>query len=88
MSEHDLPPEDDAEEVDGEFVEIDIHEIGKMIADPYGGDAPVVVAENESSGTGRYRFWMNTPMGFREVEKFYAKLGDVMAEEEAPDVTN
>lgn len=76
----------EAEEVEGEFLEIALDDLAKIIADQphYDGDWRV---ENNSK-PGKYRFWLNTPMGFREVDRIYVRLSDVVVEQKVEGPVN
>jgi hypothetical protein len=75
------------EELAATLIEIKLQDIGEMMLGAAGMESQIV-PEKESSKDGTYRFWINTPMGFMEIEKMYAQLGDCIAAEETPDVTN
>lgn len=77
----------EAEEVEGEFVEVELQDLAKIIADipHYDGDWRV---EKQSKSDGSYRFWLNTPMGFREVDRVYVRLSDIVSEQSVDGTVN
>ncbi len=77
----------EVEELVGTLIEVDIQQLSQMIAGQAHFDTPIV-AENQSLPDGKYRMWINTPMGFTVVDKVYIQVGDIVAEEDSPSVTN
>ena len=77
-------PDDEAESLEGEFLEVSLQELARMMAETAHYDSNWSL-ENESKPEKGYRFWYNTPMGYREVDRVYIRLSDTIAEQELPD---